>query len=209
LDSYELNRIAGALLAALITVLGLSIVTGYIFSPAEVTRKGYEVAGVEEEAPSGDSGAAPAEQPVEMFLASADAARGETGFKKCAACHSIEKGGAAGIGPNLWGIVGARHARAAGFDYSDAMDAEAGKPWDWAALDKWIASPKKAMPGNKMAFAGIGKPQDRADILVYLNSKSDAPLPIPAPPAAEDAPAEPAGEAATDTAPAGPEATAA
>jgi cytochrome c len=207
LDTYEWNRIAGAVLAALITVLGLSIVTGYIFTPAKVEKKGYEVAGVEEEAPAQGGEAAATEQPIEMFLASADPARGEAAFKKCAACHSVDKGGAAGIGPNLYAIVGAPHARAAGFDYSDAMDAEAGKPWDWKSLDMWIMSPKKAMPGNKMAFAGISKPQERADILAYLNSKSDNPLPIPAAPAAS-APAEaaaageaPAAEAAPAEAP--------
>jgi cytochrome c len=203
LDTYEWNRIGGAFLAALITLLGLSIVTGYIFTPGEVAKKGYEVAGVEEEVPADGGAEVPAEQPIEMFLASADAARGEAAFKKCSACHSIEKGGANGIGPNLWGIVGAPLGRTAGFDYSDAMDGEAGKPWDWKALDSWIASPKKAIPGNKMAFAGISKPQDRADILVYLNSKSDSPLPLPAAPAAREPEAAdaPAADAAVEATP--------
>lgn len=186
-----MNRIAGAVLAALLTVLALSIITGeFLMKPVTPKQKGYVVEGVVEEAAPGAAAPAEAEQPVEMFLASADPARGEAQFKKCAACHSIEQGGANGIGPNLWGIVGAPHARTAGFGYSDALKAKAGEPWNWAAMDAWLKSPKAAIPGNKMAFAGIGKPQDRADLLVYLNSRSGSPLPIPAAPATEAAAVE-------------------
>ncbi len=191
MDSYEFTRISGAVLAALIAVLGLSIITGYIFKPAVPEKRGYVVEGVvaeaEETAPAADAG----EPPIELLLASADPARGEAAFKKCAACHSIDKGGANGIGPNLYGIVGAKHAHSAGFGYSPALQALSGKSWDWASLSAWLKNPKAAIPGNKMAFAGLSKPQERADLIAYLNSKSDSPLPLPAAPAAAEPAAGP------------------
>lgn len=203
MDSYDFNRAAGSLLAALIVMMGLFVLTGYLFHPKMPAQKGYVVEGVVEEAAADAAPAGPAEQPVEFYLASADPARGETAFKKCAACHSITPGGANGIGPNLYGIVGAKHAHAAGFAYSDALKGKSAESWTWATLDAWLKSPKAAIPGNKMAFAGISKPQERADLLVYLNAQSGNPLPIPAAPAAapdgsaEGAAAEGAVEAPT------------
>ncbi len=207
MDSYEWTRISGALLTALIAVLGLSIITGYIYRPAKPDKPGYVVEGVVAEAEASAPEAEPGEPPLELLLASADPARGAAAFKKCAACHSIEKGGANGIGPNLWGVVGAKHAHMAGFSYSPALQTLADKAWDWASLDAWIKNPRAAIPGNKMAFAGVGKAQERADILVYLNSMSDSQLALPAPPAevaagpevAEPAPAD---EAVTSEMPA-------
>ncbi|WP_448582259.1 c-type cytochrome [Thermaurantiacus sp.] len=200
MDSYEWTRISGAVLTALIAVLGLSILTGYIYTPAVPAKRGFVVEGVvaeAEEAPAAEAG----EPPIELLLASADPARGEAAFKKCAACHSIDKGGANGIGPNLYGIVGAKHAHIAGFGYSPALQALADKRWDWASLSEWLKNPRAAIPGNKMAFAGISKAQERADLLAYLNSKSDSPLPLPAPPAAApEAAAAPAEEPATEQA---------
>lgn len=198
MDSYEWNKIAGWTLAALLSILGLSVLTGMLFPIQQPAKPGYVVEGVEEEVAAADS-SGPAEQPIEFFLASANMQKGEAQFKKCAACHSIAKGAAPAIGPNLWGIVGNHHAHEAGFAYSDAMKATTDKEWTWDALSQWIANPKKYIPGNKMAFAGISKPQDRADLLLYLNSESDSPQPIPAAPAPAAAPeaAAPAAEAAT------------
>ncbi|MGQ5701346.1 c-type cytochrome [Sandaracinobacteroides sp. A072] len=200
MDSYEWNKIAGWVLTAAIAVLGLSIITGYLFPTTAPETRAYVVEGVEEEGgAAGPAGAA--EQPIAVFLATADLAKGENQFKKCAACHTIDKGGANGIGPNLYGIVGAKHAHIAGFGYSDAMKSTGDKVWDWEGLSAWIANPRKYIPGNKMSFAGMGKPQDRADLIAYLNSKSDAPLPMPAVPVAEETPAEvaPDGEPAAET----------
>ena len=199
MDSYEWNKIAGWVLAAAISVLGLSIVTGYLFPTHGPEKPAFVVEGVEAEGEAG-GGAAAADKPIEFYLASADAAKGEAQFKKCASCHTINKGGAAGIGPNLYGIVGAAHAHSGGFGYSDAMKAVSGKIWDWKALSEWIANPKKAIPGNKMSFAGISKPEDRANLIAFLNSKSDSPLPAPAVPAEEAAPAADAAAAPADAA---------
>lgn len=194
MDSYEWNKIAGWTLTALVTVLGLSVMTGAMFAPQKPAKPGFIVEGVEAEASAGGA-AAETEKPIEFYLASADPAKGESQFKKCAACHTIDKGAAPGIGPNLYGIVGNHHAHKSGFGYSDAMKGTADKQWDWASLSSWIKDPKKYIPGNKMSFAGLGKPEDRANLLAFLNSKSDKPLPIPAAPAEAEAPAA-AGDAA-------------
>ncbi|QMW24038.1 c-type cytochrome [Sandaracinobacteroides saxicola] len=203
MDSYEWNKIAGWVLAAAVAILGLSILTGYVFNPKPLAKPAYVVEGVEVEA-SAEAPAAEAEKPIAFYLATADAARGEAQFKKCAACHTIEKGGKNGIGPNLWGVKGLSHAHMAGFGYSDAMLATKGKIWDWDSMNQWIKAPKAYIPGNKMSFAGLSKPQDRADILVYMNKMSDNPQPLPPVPAEAAAPAEaaPAEAAAADAAPA-------
>ena len=212
MDSYEFNKIAGWGIAAVIAVLGTSIVSHEIYKPEKPEKQSYIVAGVIEEA---TTAAAPAvaDKPIAFYLASADATKGEAVFKKCGACHNAEKGGANGIGPNLYGIVGSAHARTAGFGYSEVLSGMKGKPWSWDELSAWLANPKGYAPGTKMAFAGVSKPEDRAALLIYLNSKSDAPLPVPAAPAevaaepAADAAAKPAADAAAPAADAAPAAT--
>lgn len=198
MQNFSWNTVAGWLLAAAISVLGLSIVTGIIFAPHNPETAAYAVPGVEAEA-SAEGPAKEAEKPIEFYLASASPEKGAAVFKKCAACHTVTPGGAAGIGPNLYGIVGASHAHMAGFGYSDAMAGTKGKVWDWQSLSQWLANPKAYMPGNKMAFAGISKPEDRAAVIAYLNTMSAKPMPMPAVPAeapAADAEAAPAADAA-------------
>jgi len=187
------NTIAGWVLAAGIAALGLTVVTGEYFHAERPEKMGYTVEGVEQEASAGD--AAVAEQPIETYLAKADAAKGADVFKKCGACHTDQKGGPNGIGPQLWGVVGRGRATEAGFAYSDALKGKPGA-WDWDTLGQWLKSPKDFAPGTKMTFAGLSNPQDRADVIAYLNSQSDAPKPLPtaaaaaAAPAAAGAPAE-------------------
>ncbi len=184
MNNNQMNTIAGWVLAAMVCVLGLSILTGAMFTPAKLESPAFVVQGVEQEGEAAGGGAAAAEPPIAALLASADIAKGANQFKKCAACHTIDKGAAAGIGPNLYGILGLHHAHAAGFGYSDAMKGSSDKVWDWETLSQWVKSPKAFLPGNKMSFAGMSKPQDRADLLAFLNSKSDNPLPLPAAPEA-------------------------
>ncbi len=190
MDSFEWNKIFGGVLAGLLAVLGTSIASDLMFARHLPEKPGYEVAGVEE-APAAGAPAAEAEKPAAFYLASADVAKGEAVFKKCAACHNAAPGGANGTGPALHGIVGRPIAAAAGFGYSDALKGMAGKPWDWDALWSWLKSPKAYAPGNKMSFAGIAKPEDRAAVIAWLNTQSSSPLPLPAAPA-ETAAAEPA-----------------
>lgn len=184
------NTIAGWVLFAGIVALGSSILAGEIFHSERPETMGYPIEGVELE---GEEGAA-AEQPIAVYLASADAAKGEQVFKKCAACHNADQGGANALGPNLYAIMGAPHGAKPGFAYSDALKSKPGN-WDWQAMSDWLKSPKGYAPGTKMTFAGLSKPEDRANLMVWLNSKGSN-LPLPAAPAAgaeqtDDAAAKP------------------
>jgi cytochrome c len=174
------NTVAGWALAGMIAALGLSIVSGEYFHAERPEKMGYVVEGVEEE---GAADAAAPAQPVEFYLASADPAKGEQVFKKCAACHNADKGGANALGPNLWGVLGEPVGKGHGFPFSDALAAKGGT-WNWTNLNEWLESPKKFAPGTKMTFAGLSKPEDRANVIAFLNSHSDGPLPMPAAPAA-------------------------
>ena len=173
------NTIAGWTLFAGIVALGSSIVAGEYFHSERPEKMGYPIAGVEQE---GEGGAA-AEQPIEVFLAKADPAKGAEVFKKCGACHNAEKGGPNQLGPNFWGVLGEPVGQGHGFAFSDAL-AKKGGTWNWDNLSQWLTSPKAFAPGTKMTFAGLGNPQDRANVIAYLNQHSDAPLPLPAAPAA-------------------------
>ncbi|MBU3077998.1 c-type cytochrome [Sphingomonas quercus] len=185
------NTIAGWALAGGIVALGLSIVTGEYFRAERPEKMGYVVEGVVEEGEGG--GAAEAEQPIAFYLAKADPAKGEQVFKKCAACHNADKGGPNALGPNLWNVPGEGIGQGAGgFAFSDALKSKGGN-WDWDSLNAWLKSPKAFAPGTKMTFAGLSKPEDRADVIAFLNQHSDAPKPMPAAPAAA-----PAAEAGTD-----------
>ncbi|GGE19793.1 cytochrome c family protein [Polymorphobacter glacialis] len=181
MDSFEFNKFAGWALAALSSLLAISIVVGEVFTPHLPEKAGYVVAGVVEEGPVVAAGEV--EKPIAFYLASATAEQGAAVFKKCAACHNAEKGGPSGIGPNLYGVVGGPHAHAPGFSYSEVLSGMKAKPWTFDDLSAWLKSPKAYAPGNKMAFAGISKPQDRAAVILYLNSKADAPKPLPPVPA--------------------------
>jgi cytochrome c len=191
------NTIAGWVLAGGIAALGLSIASGMYFAPHAEEKQGYVIQGVE----SSDGGGAAA-VPIETLLASADVAKGESIFKKCVACHTIAQGAANGIGPNLWATVGKPLASHAGFAYSDALKSKGGT-WTFQALNEWLANPKKYAPGNKMTFAGLGNPEERAAVILYLNSQgSNLPLPAAPAPAAAETPAEgAAADAATGPAP--------
>lgn len=190
------NTIAGWALAGGIAALGLSILSGEYFKAERPEKMGYVVEGVEEE---GEAGGAAAEKPIAFYLASADPAKGADVFKKCAACHNAEKGGPNALGPNLWGVLGEGVGQGAhGFAFSDALKSKGGT-WDWDNLSAWLKSPKAFAPGTKMTFAGLSKPEDRANVIAYLNQQSDAPKPMPAVPAEAAAPAA-AGEAADNAA---------
>lgn len=194
------NTIAGWVLAGGIAALGLSIISGKVFhadKPERPEKLGFVIEGVEA------SGAeAVAEVPIATLLASADAAKGEKVFAKCGSCHSINSGGANGIGPNLYGVLGKPHGSVAGFAYSDAIKGKSG-PWTFEAMNSWLTSPKAYADGTKMSFAGLGKAEDRANLMAYMNTQTASPLPLPAAPApeaapaAQDAAAEPAAADAT------------
>ena len=186
------NTIAGWVLAGGIAALGFSIVSGKYFHAGKHERPevmGYVIDGVET---AGGADAGPA---IETLLQTADIAAGEKVFAKCAACHTINQGGANGIGPNLYAAMGKPHGHVAGFAYSDALKSVPGN-WDWTAMDAWLTSPRKYADGTKMTFAGLGKAEDRANLMAYLNAQGSN-LPLPAAPVVE-APAEETAEAAAE-----------
>lgn len=182
------NTIAGWALGAGIVLLGATLVTGEIFKAERPEHMGYPIEGVVEE---GGEGGAAAEPPIAALLQTADASAGEAVFRKCAACHTVAQGAPSGLGPNLWGTMGAPLAHVAGYNYSDALRSKGGS-WTWEAMNEWLRSPRAFAPGTKMTFAGLGDPQDRADLMAYLNAQGSS-LPLPPPPAAET-PAEVAAE---------------
>ena len=196
------NTIAGWVLAGGIVALGLSIVSGMYFHGEAPEKEGFAVA-----AEAGGEAGGAAAVPIATLLATADVAKGEAVFKKCAACHTVAQGGPNGIGPNLWAAMGKPHGHVAGFSYSDALKSVPGN-WDFEGMDKWLANPKKYAPGTKMTFAGLGNPEERANLIAYLNAQGSN-LPLPTPPAADAAAAAPAADAATVEATATPTADAA
>ncbi len=201
------TTIAGWVLFAGIVALGSSIVAGEMFHSERPEKMGYPIAGVEQ---VGEGGAA-AEQPIEIYLAKADPAKGQQIFNKCMACHNADKGGANQLGPNLWGVLGEPIGQGKGFTFSDALSKKGGS-WNWDNLSQWLSSPKAFAPGTKMTFAGLSNPEDRANVMAFLNSHSDSPEALPAAPVATAA-AKPGeggkGAAATNQAAAAPAAGAA
>lgn len=188
------NTIAGWVLAGGIAALGFSIVSGKYFHAGKHERPevmGYVIEGVETAGDGADAGPA-----IETLLQTADVAAGEKVFAKCAACHTINQGGANGIGPNLWATMGKPHGHVAGFAYSDALKSVPGN-WDWTGMDAWLTSPRKYAPGTKMTFAGLGKAEDRANLIVYLNAQGSN-LPLPAAPVVEEPVEAAAAEAGAD-----------
>ncbi|MGE4409834.1 MAG: cytochrome c family protein [Sphingomonadales bacterium] len=174
------NTFAGWALFAGIVALGGGIVFGKMFHSERPEHMGYVIEGVEAEGEGGSEGPS-----LNELLANADIAKGEKVFAKCVACHTINDGGANGIGPNLHGIVGEGVGTGhGGFPFSDALKGKGGS-WDFATLDVWLKSPREFAPGTKMTFAGLGKPEDRANVIAYLNSQgSNLPLPEAGAPAA-------------------------
>lgn len=181
MDSFTLNKIAGAVLMALILAMGVGILSDIIFQNHIPAQPGYEIA-VAESGAEGEVAAAEEIEPIAVRLASASAEDGAKVAKKCAACHSFEEGGAVKAGPNLWNIVGRHPGGADGFGYSPAMVAfgESNEAWTFELLDTFLTKPSAAVPKTSMGFAGLRKPEDRANMIAYLREQSNAPVPIPA-----------------------------
>ena len=171
------NTIAGWALGAGIVLLGGILITGEIFKSERPEHMGYPIEGVVEEA------GAEAEQPIAHYLQSADAGRGQAIFAKCAACHTINQGGANGLGPNLHGVMGQAVAGPrSGFAFSEALRARGGN-WDWETMSEWLRSPRTFANGTRMTFAGLSSAQDRADVMLFMNQNGGN-LTVPPPPAA-------------------------
>ncbi|WP_417668375.1 c-type cytochrome [Roseibium sp.] len=183
MDSFTLNKAAGAVLMVLLLTMGVGIVSDIIFEPTIPGKPGYEIV----VASDGGEGGAPAEEapaiePIGVRLASASAADGEKVAKKCAACHSFDQGGANKVGPALWDVVGRKPGGHEGFAYSAAMVAfgETNPAWTFEELEGFLIKPKEHVPGTSMGFAGLRKPEERANMIAYLREQADNPVPLPA-----------------------------
>jgi cytochrome c len=178
MDSFELNKIIGAVLAACLVLLVTSFTASALFTPKIPEKPGFEIA-VKEEAGEGskEAASAPAE-PIEKLLQTASIEKGAAAAKKCQACHTFAKGDKNAVGPNLYAIVGDKKGEGRNFNFSAAMKGKGGT-WSIDDLNQFIASPKGYVPGTAMGFAGIQKDSERADLLAYLNSLSDSPAPLP------------------------------
>jgi cytochrome c len=177
MDSFELNKIAGAVLGSLLFLMGLGIISDAVFQHGPPKKAGYDLPAAEESAP-GAATAAVAAVPLPELLAKADVKKGESLMKACASCHSFDKGGANKVGPALYGVVNRQIGGLAGFAYSDSLKSKGG-PWTYAALDAFIANPKGFASGTKMAYGGEKDPTRRADMIAYMRSLADTPAPLP------------------------------
>lgn len=200
MDSFELNKIIGAVLGTLLFVMGVGFLAEAIYHPIEGRGPGYALP--EPEVSEGGAVAeAEPEVPLGVLLASASADRGASAVRKCQSCHTFGEGEANKQGPNLYGVVGNAQAHLEGFPYSDILmqHHNDGLTWTYENLDAFLTNPKGYAPGTKMGFAGVRSPEERADILAYLQTLSGSPVPFPA---AEEAPAAAEAETTEPTAPA-------
>ncbi|MGA0605574.1 c-type cytochrome [Phenylobacterium sp. VNQ135] len=202
MSDLTFNKVAGAVLATGLAIVGLRELSKGVFEPHAPEKMGYLV----EVAETTEGGAA-ADAPIDWgtVLPTADVAAGEATFAKCKSCHSIEQGGPNGTGPDLWGVVGRKPGTHGGFAYSPAMTEFGGKQpvWDDEHLSEFLKGPQKYIAGTKMTFVGLKKAEDRINLIAYLRSQGGT-LPVPAPnPAAAAAPADAAAAPAEGAAAAG------
>jgi cytochrome c len=196
MNSFELNKVLGALLATCLILLSLNIGAGALFAPDKVAKPGYNIA-VKETGGEAAGAAKEAEQPIENLLAAASVEKGGATAKQCQACHTLEKGGPNRVGPNLWNVVNRPRASEAGFNYSAGMKAKGGN-WSFDELNKFLTNPRGYIAGTNMTFAGLSREAQRADVIAFLAQHADSPVPMPK--AAEAKPAE-APKAAAPAAP--------
>ena len=178
MDSFELNKILGAILGTCLILLVTSFTAAALFAPVMPEKPGFLIAAKEESHGGEGKEAAVPSEPIEKLLQTASVDKGAAAAKKCAACHTFEKGGPNRVGPNLWGVVDRDRATEPGFNYSAAMKAKGGK-WTFDELNKFISNPKGYINGTAMGFAGIPKDSERADVIDYLHTLADAPVPLP------------------------------
>ncbi len=194
MDSMEINKAVAAFLMAGIAFMGAGLISDALVHPKQLKETAIKVDLPNEQTAA--AAPAEAEPPVAVLLASADVGRGEAGVKSlgCVACHSFNEGGKAGVGPNLYGVVGAPHGHMEGYAYSAVLKAKEG-PWTYAELNEWLKKPSAYAPGTKMSYAGISDPKKRADVIDYLHTLTKDPQPLP------EAPAKQASAPAAATAP--------
>ena len=179
MDSFEINKIVAAILLVGLLIIGIGKISNLIFHVEKPKKPGYVVE-VEQKSDASVSVETTVEEKVDIaaLLAIGDIATGEKVFKKCAACHSIVKGGKNNIGPALYNVVNRQVGIVSDYKYSKALSGY-GKSWTFEELNGYLIKPAKWIKGTKMAFAGLRKEKDRASVILYLNKNSDNPLPLP------------------------------
>lgn len=181
MDSFELNKIIGAILLTALIIIGIGKFTDILFHVEKPKESAYKVEGLEvaSTTASGQEAAKVVEAvDIKALLAMGDLAHGEKVFKKCTACHMIAAGGKNMIGPNLWSVIGRQAGVVSDYKYSKAMVAY-GKEWTFEEMNSYLIKPQAYVKGTKMAFAGLRKEKDRASVILYMNSKSDSPKALP------------------------------
>jgi cytochrome c len=188
MNSSYVNMSVATLLATLFVLKSAALVSGGIFNSEAPEKPGFAIAGAEAAGAEGGGGgeakAGAPETPIAQLLQKADVKAGEATFKKCQACHDGTNGGPNKVGPNLWGVVGRPIASHAGFAYSSGIkDFSKGSSvtWDYDHLNHFLAGPKKDIPGTAMGFAGLPKEADRANVIAFLRTLADSPVPLPDP----------------------------
>lgn len=205
MNSMEFNKIFAAILVAGIIAALTGFLSKVLVHPEQLEEDAYFIEGAEDGGSAGPK-KEKLPEPILAMIGAADIAKGEKIAKACLSCHSFEKGGANGTGPNLYGIVGHAKQSATGFVYSGVLNERGGDVWTYAELNKFLWKPKWYAAKTKMNFLGLKKPADRAALIAYLNSNADSPKSAPseaeiAAEQAELAPAEEAGDAPGDTMP--------
>ncbi len=181
MDSFEINKIIAAVLFTALIVIGIGKVADFVFHVDKPEQSAYKVEGLDlADASSLDKKKEKVVEVVDIaqLLSLGDLAHGEKVFKKCSACHMIAADGKNMIGPNLWGVIGRKAASITDYNYSKAMVAYA-KNWTFEEMNSYLIKPQAYIKGTKMAFAGLRKEKDRASVILYMNSKSKSPLPLP------------------------------
>ncbi len=181
MDSFEINKIIGAILLTALIVIGIGKFADFLFHVEKPKESAYKVEGlVSETSESSAKTETKIEEKVDIakLLAMGDIAHGEKVFKKCSACHMIASDGKNMIGPNLWSVIGRQAGSIPDYKYSKAMIAYA-KEWNFEEMNSYLIKPQAYIKGTKMAFAGLRKEKDRASVILYMNSKSSAPKPLP------------------------------
>ena len=180
MDSFEINKIIAAVLLTALLIIGIGKFADMLFYVEKPKQSAYQIDGLEKAVASTEKDETKTLEKVDIaqLLAMGDLAHGEKVFKKCSACHMIASDGKNMIGPNLWNVIGRKAGSVGDYKYSKAMVAYA-KQWSFEEMNSYLIKPQAYIKGTKMAFAGLRKEKDRASVILYMNSKSNSPKPLP------------------------------